>query len=409
MELLKVDTLEQAREKMLQHVGKDYLRICELTLGESLGMVLAEDVLCTRNIPNFRRSTVDGYALCAKDTMGADENLPVFLRVLEEVQIGREAQSEIIPGSCAYVPTGGMIPSGADSCVMVEYCEVFDENNVAVYQSVPPGKFMVSVGEDYKQGSILLRKGSKIRPQEIAVMAANGMEKVKVFAPLRVRILSTGDELVQPGQNLCKGQIFDINTYALSAMARKHGFEVVGEESLPDEEDLLRAGIAQALQDSDILLISGGSSKGKKDMTARLLHELSKPGVFIHGLAIKPGKPTVLGFDKDTKTLLVGLPGHPAAAMAVFEMLPAWLKDYLQKAPPALTIPAVLKGNVPGTPGRQFLLFVRLLKGESFYEAEPIFGNSGLISSISAADAYALLDLNREGLKSGEILWVHPF
>ncbi len=409
MELLKVDTLEQAREKLKEKVPRDWLRTYEVPIGEALGRTLAEDILCKSDIPDFRRSTVDGYAVRSKDTMGAGESIPVFLKIIEEVAIGTEAKSEILPGTCAYVPTGGMLPDGADSCVMTEYCEELDKETVAVYQSVSPNKFIVNIGEDHTAGSLLLKKGTMLRPQEIGAMAANGMTRVKVFEPWRVTVISTGDELVSPGGSLTKGKIFDINTHALSALAKKHGFEVIGAQAVADDEELLRAVISEAIQKSDLVAISGGSSKGKKDITAKLIDELSSPGVFTHGLAIKPGKPTILGLDESGRTLLVGLPGHPVAAMAVFEMLPVWLKKYLQEEKPVLKIPASLSGNVPGTPGRQMLVFVQLEEEGATYTATPIFGKSGLISTITSADGYAVLDLNREGLKSGEKIWVHKF
>lgn len=409
MELLKVDTLEQAREKLLYYMKEVHLLSEEMAIEQTLGRVLAEDIICSRDIPNFRRSMVDGYAVRANDTIGASENLPIFLRVIEDIAIGKEAQKELLPGTCAYVPTGGMLPDGADSCVMVEYCEAFDDESIAIYQSVAPGRFVVAIGEDHRSGNVLLKKGTMIRPQEIGAMAANGMTGVKVFSQWTISIISTGDELVSPGEELDRGKIFDINTYALSALAKKHGFKVIGTETVRDDEMSLRSVILDAMQKSNLVVISGGSSKGKKDLTAQLIDELSEPGIFMHGLALKPGKPTILGMDKKTQTLLIGLPGHPVAAMAVFEMLPVWLKKTLQGEKDSLEIPAVLNKNVPGTPGRQMLLFVRLSVKDGRYEATPIFGKSGLLSTITESDGYAILGLNMEGLNRGEKIWVHRF
>lgn len=409
MQLLKVDTLEEAREKLLEAVGGSWLSVCEVPLLEAQERILAEDIYGLRNIPDFCRSMVDGYAVQAKDTMGAGESIPVFLKVLGEVEIGTNAGMTITPGTCAYVPTGGMVPKGADSCVMVEYCESFDVDHIAVSQSVSPGRHVVGIGEDSRKGELLFERGQRLRPQEIGALAAEGVTHVKVYESLKIFILSTGDELTAPGEELKEGKIYDINTSALTALARKHGFTVSGTRTVPDVYEVLRQAILDAREKSDIVVISGGSSKGKKDMTARLVDELSDPGVFTHGLALKPGKPTILGMDRKSNTLMVGLPGHPVAAMAVFEMLPVWLKRRQEGSSDKPAVPAVLNGNVPGSPGRKMLLFVELTKDGEGYTASPVFGKSGLMSTMTRADGYAVVELNQEGLKTGDRVWVQTF
>ncbi len=409
MELLKVDTLETAREKLVKAVGENWIKSKTVSLKDALGCVLAEDIYGKVNIPDFRRSMVDGYAVIAKDTMGAGESLPVFLKVIGDVGMGEEATCVITPGTCAYVPTGGMIPDGADACVMVEYCEHFDSEEIAVYQATSVGRHVVDIGEDHKAGTILFKKGTKLRPQEIGALSAEGFTEVNVFAPLKISIISTGDELVAPGENLSKGQIYDINTSALDALATKHGFKVTSVCTVKDQYELLKEAIVTAKNQSDIVVVSGGSSKGKKDMTAMLIDELTSPGIFTHGLALKPGKPTILGVDETEKTLMVGLPGHPVAAMAVFEMLLVWLKRELTGEEEKGRVPAILSGNVPGAPGRQTLLFVELTQTEDGYIAKPIFGKSGLMSTMTRADGYTIIEMLQEGLKSGEKVWVHTF
>ena len=409
MELLKVDTLEAAREKLRSAVGENWIKTVKVPLKNALDRVLAEDVYGRVNIPDFRRSMVDGYAVIAKDTMGAGESIPVFLKVIDDVGMGEEATSIITSGTCAYVPTGGMIPDGADACVMVEYCEHFDSEELAVYQATSVGRHVVEIGEDSREGELLFKKGTKLRPQEIGALSAEGFTEISVFAPLKISIISTGDELVAPGGEIEKGQIYDINTSALDALATKHGFEVINTCTVRDQYELLKAAIADAKEKSDIVVVSGGSSKGKKDMTATLIDELTVPGVFTHGLALKPGKPTILGVNEPDKTLMVGLPGHPVAAMAVFEMLLVWLKRELTCEEEKGKVPAVLSGNVPGAPGRQTLLFVELEQTEDGYVAKPIFGKSGLMSTMTRADGYTTIEMLQEGLKSGEKIWVHTF
>lgn len=409
MELLKVDTLEAAREKLKKAVGESWIKLVKVPLKDALDQVLAEDIYGRVNIPDFRRSMVDGYAVIAKDTMGAGESIPVFLKVIDDVGMGEEATCVITPGTCAYVPTGGMIPDGADACVMVEYCEQFDSEEIAVYQATSVGRHVVDIGEDSKEGELLFKKGTKLRPQEIGALSAEGFTEVKVFASPKISIISTGDELVAPGGEISKGQIYDINTSALDALATKHGFEVIHTCTVKDQYELLKTAIAEAKEKSDIVVVSGGSSKGKKDMTATLIDELTVPGVFTHGLALKPGKPTILGVNEEDKTLMVGLPGHPVAAMAVFEMLLVWLKRELTCEAEKGKVPAVLSGNVPGAPGRQTLLFVELEQTEEGYIAKPIFGKSGLMSTMTRADGYTTIEMLQEGLKSGEKVWVHTF
>jgi len=409
MELLKVDTLEIAREKLKAAVGENWIKKEKRALKDALNCVLAEDIYGRVNIPDFRRSMVDGYAVVAKDTMGAGESLPVFLKVVGDVGMGEEATCVITPGTCAYVPTGGMIPDGADACVMVEYCEQFDSEELAVYQATSIGRYVVDIGEDSKAGELLFKKGTKLRPQEIGALSAEGFTEVSVFTAPKISIISTGDELVTPGGEIRKGQIYDINTSALDALAVKHGFEVIGTDTVTDQYELLKTAIVEAKEKSDIVIVSGGSSKGKKDMTAALIDELAVPGVFTHGLALKPGKPTILGVNEADKTLMVGLPGHPVAAMAVFEMLLVWLKRELACEEEKGKVPAVLSGNVPGAPGRQTLLFVELEQTEDGYVAKPIFGKSGLMSTMTRADGYTAIEMLQEGLKSGEKVWVHTF
>ena len=409
MELLKVDTLEAAREKLRSAVGENWIKTVKVPLKNALDRVLAEDIYGRVNIPDFRRSMVDGYAVIAKDTMGAGESIPVFLKVIDDVGMGEEATSIITSGTCAYVPTGGMIPDGADACVMVEYCEHFDSEELAVYQATSVGRHVVEIGEDSREGELLFKKGTKLRPQEIGALSAEGFTEISVFAPLKISIISTGDELVAPGGEIKKGQIYDINTSALDALATKHGFEVINTCTVRDQYELLKAAIADAKEKSDIVVVSGGSSKGKKDMTATLIDELTVPGVFTHGLALKPGKPTILGVNEADKTLMVGLPGHPVAAMAVFEMLLVWLKRELTCEAEKGKVPAVLSGNVPGAPGRQTLLFVELEQTGDGYVAKPIFGKSGLMSTMTRADGYTTIEMLQEGLKSGEKIWVHTF
>lgn len=409
MKLLQVDTLEQSRQRLLDVFGGRELRTERVHLSASFGRVLAEDVRTEEEIPAFRRSSVDGYAVCAKDTAGASESIPVLLEIIEEVSVGRPAVKRIVPGTCAYVPTGGMIPEGADAMVMVEYSELFDENHTAIYESVPYGRFVVIPGEDVGAGELLLGRGTVIGPAQAGALAAAGISEVSVYAPWRLSILSTGDELVTVGEKPGPGQVRDINTWALCAYAVENGMEIVRAEALKDDEALFEQAVLRAMEESDLVLTSGGSSQGKKDRTEQVLDRVSGGGVFTHGLALKPGKPTILGYDSRTGTLLAGLPGHPVAALTVFQLLIAWLWRRLTGQREEIRTTARMKTNLASAPGKTTCLLVRLIWEDGGYTAEPVLGKSGLITTMTKADGYVIVDMNREGLKKDEIVPVYQF
>ena len=394
---------------MMKAIGNWTVSSERVKISEAMGRVLSEDVLSLYPVPEFRRSSVDGYAVMAKDTQGATESIPAFLEVVEEVQMGQGAKSVIISGQCAYVPTGGMIPEGADAMVMVEYCESFDEDNIAVYDAVSPGRNMVGIGEDMLADTILLSRGVVVRAQEIGALASAGIRDVSVYKKMRLTVISTGDELVDANTTPELGQIYDINTYALVALAEKHGFSVVHSVVLRDDEQLLKETVREVMKFSDMVVVSGGSSQGKKDVTAKVIDELGTPGVFTHGLALKPGQPTIGGYDTESRTILIGLPGHPVAAMMVFELICVWIVEELTGKKKRKEIRASMETNVASAPGKATCQLVELIEGEEGYLARPIFGKSGLITTLTRADGYTMIDVNKEGLKPGEVVKVQLF
>jgi molybdopterin molybdotransferase len=406
MELLKVDSVSLAREKLLSNLKTRTAQTMHVRLCLAQNYILANNIIATEPVPAFRRSTVDGYAVRANDTSGASEGLPVFLEIAGEVMMGSDPGFKLDSGQCAYVPTGGMIPEGADAMVMVEFCELFEQRQAAVYSSTAPGRHIVMVGEDIRQGELVLRRGVRIRPQEIGVLASLGITEVEVYKPWKITIISTGDELVPPDVIPTPGQIRDINTYSLTALAVKQGFEIRGSKVLTDNEDELREAIMNAMQECDVVIVSGGSSQGKKDATKKIIDEIASSGVLTHGLALRPGKPTILGYDEGTDTLLTGLPGHPVAAILVFEMLINWLWKQLTKQPADPSVFARITSNLAGAPGRTTCQLVRLIRQGNEYYAEPIFGKSGLITTLTRADGYILIDQNKEGMNKDEIVEV---
>jgi len=409
MKFLNVDTLEQAREKLLFYGIPYLLRTKHIPLQNARGKTLAQDTIAPCDVPHFRRSTVDGYAVLAKDTAAARESIPTFLTQIGAVEMGALTSDVLHSGLCMQVPTGGMVPDGADAVVMVEYTESFGTDGVAVYQSVAAGENVIQIGEDIGRGGTLLHRGKRLIPQDIGALAAIGVTQVPVYDSPKVSIFSTGDELISPDASPKTGEIRDINSYTLAAIAQTHDFSVLHTEALPDMETILEAKLRQAMADSDIVFVSGGSSRGEKDKTADVIQTVATPGIFTQGLALKPGKPTILGYDASSETLLVGLPGHPAAALFVFELLFGWLQRALRETPEPPPIPGTLTCNISGGQGRLVCCLCTITWTEAGYAVDPIFSKSGHITGLVEADGYFLLGRDTEGLIQGQHVLVHLF
>lgn len=409
MKLLSVDSIEVTKSKIKPFVSKYLCKTEEINILESLDRIIAEDIYSTIDVPHFRRSTVDGYAVISSNTQGASDTIPVFLKVVDDIEIGTVASRPLQNGECAYVPTGGMLPENADAMVMVEYTEMFSEDEVAIYESTPYNAHVVQIGEDVNRESLVLAKGTRIRSQEIGTMAAIGKCRVTVFDSLSVTIISTGDELTPLNEPLEMGKIYDVNTNTLVALCQKYKMKVIDTFVLKDDEELLKNTIQEAMKRSDIVLVSGGSSQGKKDASAKVLGELASSGVLTHGISVKPGKPTITAFDEETETLLIGLPGHPVAAMMLFEILVVSTIHEMLGQNDERTITAKMKSNVMSAPGRTTLQLVSLEETNMGYIANPVFGKSGLITTLTKASGYVVINLNKEGLKKDEEVMVHLF
>jgi len=300
-----------------------------------------------------------------------------------------------------------MIPVRADAMVMLEYTENAGENTVAVYEPAAVGSGIAEKDEDMRSGELVLQQGRLLRPQDIGVLAALGINSVPVFGSLTLALFSTGDELIHPCEIPQPGMVRDINSLSLCVLAESRGFSVVMRNIIPDDETLLEDAVRKALELADIVVVSGGSSRGEKDFTEKVFSRIASPGVFTQGLAIKPGKPTILGFDHTSQTLLCGLPGHPAAAILVFEMLLSYLYRRLSHQPEPPVIQAILESDLAAAPGKVTCQPVILSHETYGYRAQPIFGKSGAISILTRADGYIIIDLNKEGLKKGETVFVH--
>ena len=410
MKLLKVDTLEAALDK-LENAMKSCMPETEwVPVLKALDRIAAEDVICTEDIPGFDRSTMDGYAVVARDTQGAGESMPTFLDLVGEVEMGKEPEFELSSGQCAYVPTGGMLPHGADAVAMVEYCQPFGPDKIAVYSPLSSGHNMVHAGDDVRCGEVLVRMGRKIRPSDMGLLSAAGKTEIKVHKLWKIYIISTGDEIVPPEAMPSPGQVRDVNSAGLLGEALSQGFDVTGLEVVCDSQDVLTDKVRSAMKECDVVVISGGSSQGKKDATEAVIDSLTSSGAFIHGLAVKPGKPTIIGFDEPTECTVIGLPGHPVAALLLFRIIVGGIWKRLTgsaEAEKEIAVDAVMVSNIAASPGRKTFQLVTMDYEHIDLEtglpqAVPVLGKSGLIRTMSAADGYIVMDVNDEGLSRGE-------
>lgn len=401
MDFFKVVSVGEGKDMIWENF-KDYeFETEEVNILASINRVLAEDIISDIDVPDFNRSTVDGYAIKSSDSYGATDSIPTILNIVGEIKMGEEAKLTIRSGQAAYIPTGGMLPEGADGVIMIENSEKMDENTLLIYKPIVQGENIIFKGDDIKKGSLALKKGRKITPELMGVMAALGISKIKVFKKPRFYIISTGDEIIDMDQELTIGKIRDINSYALYGLIINLGGEVVGKAIIKDDYNLLRNEVDKALDLSDIVIISGGSSVGARDYTHKVIDSFNGRGVFVHGVSIKPGKPTLIGEGKGK--LIFGLPGHPVSSIIVFK---TFIENYIYKKlnmdyiMPRVN--AVMDFNFPSSPGKVTYQMVKLKEIDGQYHAEPSFGKSGMISLLSQSQGYIIIEAHEEGVYKGE-------
>lgn len=383
-----------------------------VTLTEATGRILKNDIVAKENVPDFKRSTVDGYAVYSRDVFGASESFASMLDLKGEVLMGQSTDGEItIPGQCYYVPTGGMLPKGADSVIMIEYTDKLDDTTILASKASSPGENVVEIGEDICKGEVVLKKATKLRAYEIGVLSSLGFYEVEVFKKPRIGIISTGDEVVHPAESIKPGQIRDINTYLLFSLVEDKGCIPVSYGLIKDEYDLLKSAAEKALDECDIVLVSGGSSVGKKDNTVKVIEDLEDGKLLVHGISVKPGKPTLIG--KSKGKIIFGLPGHPLACAVIFQVM---VKYYIDKITEykdvTYPIDCRFKINYHKAKGREEYLPVTIEENEENGDeltAVPVFGKSGLITSFSKAYGYIRIHRNEEGIKEGQRVKVYKF
>lgn len=372
-----------------------------VSLSAAMGRILAEDIAAGEYVPNFDRSTVDGFAVRARDTFGCTDAIPAILPLQQTVQMGQGADFSLNAEACVAVPTGGAVPKGADSVVMLEYTEDYGDGTIGISRPVAPGENMIFRGDDVFPGKVILQKGRVLSSADIGALAAIGRVRVPVVKKLTVGVISTGDELVPPEVQPCPGQIRDVNSPMLEAMLTAFGCHVINYGIVIDDEALLTQKVRQAAAECDAVLLSGGSSVGVKDAACRIIESMGK--LLLHGIAIKPGKPTILG--KAGPKPLVGLPGHPVAAYFITKLFVLPLLGRLSgRDMTAYTVTAKVTQSISANHGRAQYHCCRLTPRDGEVWAEPIRGKSGLITTLAGADGYFCIDRDCEGLpKNAEI------
>lgn len=402
MEFFKPITIEEGIKRVDDKLEKYSLQCEEVNIGEALGRVISKDIVSHETVPSFDKSTVDGYAINSKDSHGARSTIPSLLTLIESVEMGKSPTKSISRGEATYVPTGGMIPEGADSVVMIENAEKLDEESVMVYKPASTLENVISKGDDIRFGEIILPKGRRITAHDIGVIASQGLSSVEVFKKIAVSVISTGDEIIDTGDKIGEGKVRDINGYVLASKVGELGGIVVRREIVRDDYEAIRGLVEKCLEDSDIVILSGGSSVGEKDYTHKVIDSFDGEGVFIHGVAVKPGKPTIVG--EAAGKLIFGLPGHPASSIILFDI---FVKHAINKLQVSAGIERVsyceMDSNFPSSPGKKTYQSVIVYEEEGKLMAKPVFGKSGTITVLSKADGYIVIGEEEEGVSRGEV------
>ncbi len=420
---LTLQTVEQVLEHLRSFpiVGEE-----TLPLAEALGRRLAEPFAATEDLPGFDRSTVDGFAVAARDVFGAQEGSPALIKVVGESRMGETPDFSLNPGEGARISTGGMLPTGADCAVMVEYSRPGAGAYIELTRSQAPGDNVILRGDDAARGDVLLPAGRRLRPQDIGLLAAFGAAEASVRRRPRVAILSTGDEVVPLTQTPPPGKIRDVNAHSLAALCREAGALPVMAGLVRDDFGELSATLARLARDNDVVAVSGGSSAGMRDHTVEAFGALPGGKVLVHGVALSPGKPLIVAQSESEghdgtgtrKVCLLGLPGHVASALISARVFLAPLLQHLQgQADPEILpqVAARLTRPVASAPGRRDYLRVRLVpleapldapEGGIRFAAEPILGASGLVSDMARADGLLVCPESCEGYDAGTVVSV---
>ena len=399
----KVVTPEEARRTLLEVAPVGAEKIATL---QARGRVLAADLYSQVDLPHFHRAAMDGYAVQAKDTFGASASLPAYLKLVGTVEMGKEATRPLDKGEAIRISTGGMLPPDSDGVVMVEYTEEVGEGMVEIHRGVSPWQNVIQIGDDIKKGEPVFRRGRRLRAHDLGALTGIGISSLSVYKRPKVALISTGDEIVDADTEPLPGQVRNINQHSLAGLIEECGAELKDLGVVRDNRDTLTAALDKALQWADLVLLSGGSSMGARDIAMDAILSLPDAAIFFHGISVSPGKPTI--FAKAAGKPLLGLPGYPVSALVIFDLFAAPLIRTLggEEAATACqfqkTARAILKTNIASQTGREDYVRVSLVKVDGRFYATPLPNKSGAIFTLVKADGMIRIDLNQEGIEQGE-------
>jgi len=402
-EFLQLLPPQEALKIWLENLPAVPMREEEIESASALNRVTARAVVAPEPLPPFHRSTVDGYAVRAKDTFGASDSLPAYLELAGEVPMGAPPPFELKAAQAALIHTGGMLPEGADAVVMVEHTQLARPGEVEVLRAVAVGENVLLTGEDVSAGQTVIEAGRRLRPAEIGGLMALGITRVAVVKPPHIGILSSGDEVVSPEKQPGPGQVRDANSYSLGALIQAVGGMANRYGILPDRAEALESALAGALKECDAVVITAGSSASTRDLTAQVIHAAGAPGVLVHGVNVRPGKPTILAVCNGKA--VIGLPGNPVSALVIAGLFLRPVIEHLlgmtrREIQPQVS--ARLTVNLPSQAGREDWVPVRLIAGVDGFRAEPVYYKSNLIFRLAQADGLLRIPADANGLAAGE-------
>ena len=408
-EFLNLLPPSKALELFLKNLPEKRLPIERVSSVQALGRIIGTTIYSPENSPAFNRSTVDGYAVMALDTYGASEAQPAYLKIAGEVRMGEKAEIALQFGSCALIHTGGMLPAEADAVVMVEHTQLVTDHEVEILRAAAVGDNVIKIGEDIKEGEVIFNAGDVVTPAVAGSLLAVGLSEIDVYQKPRVGIISSGDEVVSPDQLPVHGQVRDINSYTLSALVENEGGVAKHYGIQPDDFEVMSVTFRQALHDCDLVLITAGSSASTRDLTAAVIQTMGPPGVLVHGVNVKPGKPTILAGCQGKPVL--GLPGNPVSALVIARR---FLRPVIHKlsgrksSAGTFSKTAELSVNLSSSSGREDWVPVRLIERDGILFADPIFYKSNLIFNLAHADGLILIPEDANGLAAGSLIEVYP-
>ena len=376
---------------------------------DSNGRILTQDIKSEINLPHFNRSSMDGYAIDANDSNGVSLSNPNYLEIIEEIKMGDVPKQKIIPGKTSRIFTGGMMPEGSTAVIMEEDTEELGNNMIEIKKPVSTGENIIFIGEETKKGNIIIKKGIKIRSQEIGSLLESGLTKIFVSKRPIIGVLSSGDELIPPGNKLELGKIRDINTYTISNLIKNSGCIAKIFPILPDDLNSQLNQTKNALQFCDMLIFSAGSSISYRDTTAEVINSLEKPGVIVHGISVKPGKPTILGLS-GTKPI-IGLPGNPVSSIMIFINIVKPILDKINNHVSNIgnQIDCTLTQDISSQTGREDYVQVSLKTNDQKILATPVFGKSNLINTLVNSDGFITIPPETGGLYKNSLVKVKTY